>query len=165
VAAKVLIWVAIGAGFYLVPEVSRRRAAGEDTRPVLVAALGIIFVCAIPVLLIFAFGARPLLRIAFGPHRLEASDSLLLLGIAFTVLAATYLAIQYMLALKRTWFLLVIGAVAVAEPVLLLQASRKPAGFATVVLAVQAVGAVLAFTLALRRDSAPPATAVSPEPA
>ena len=48
VAAKVLIWVAIGAGFYLVPEVSRRRAAGEDTRPVLFRALAIIVVCAIP---------------------------------------------------------------------------------------------------------------------
>ena len=46
VAAKVLIWVAMGAGFYLVPEVSRRRAAGEDTRPVLVGALGIVAVCA-----------------------------------------------------------------------------------------------------------------------
>jgi O-antigen/teichoic acid export membrane protein len=155
VAAKVLIWVAIGAGFYLVPEVSRRRAAGEDTRPVLARALAIIFVCAIPVLLIFAFGARPLLRIAFGPHRLEATSSLLILGIAFTVLATTYLAIQYMLALKRTWFLLALGAVAVAEPVLLLQASRKPTGFAAVVLAVQAVGAVLALTLALRRSGAP----------
>ena len=39
VAAKVLIWVAMGAGFYLVPEASRRRAAGEDTRPVLFGAL------------------------------------------------------------------------------------------------------------------------------
>jgi O-antigen/teichoic acid export membrane protein len=164
VAAKVLIWVAIGAGFYLVPEVSRRRAAGEDTRPVLARALGIIFVCAIPVLLIFAFGAKPLLRIAFGPHRLEASSSLLILGIAFTVLAATYLAIQYMLALKRTGFLLVVGIVALAEPILLLQASRKPTGFAVVVLAVQAVGAVVAFGVALWR-SAPPERAVSPEPA
>jgi O-antigen/teichoic acid export membrane protein len=165
VAAKVLIWVAIGAGFYLVPEVSRRRAAGEDTRPVLWAALGIIAVCAIPVLLIFGFGARPLLRIAFGPKRLLAADSLLILGIAFTGLAATYLAIQYMLALKRTSFLLVIGLVAIAEPVLLLQASRKPAGFAAVVLVVQAVGALLAFALALRRDNAPPRTAANPEPA
>ncbi len=165
VAAKVLIWVAIGAGFYLVPEVSRRRAAGEDTRPVLARALAIILVCAIPVLLIFAFAARPLLRIAFGPHRLLASNSLLILGVAFTVLAGTYLAIQYMLALKRTWFLLAVGAVAVGEPVLLVQASRDPAGFAGVVLAVQAVGALLAFALALRRDSAPPATAVNPEPA
>jgi O-antigen/teichoic acid export membrane protein len=165
VAAKVLIWVAIGAGFYLVPEVSRRRAAGEETRPVLARALAIILVCAVPCLLIFAVAAKPLLRIAFGPHRLEAADSLLVLGVAFTALAATYLAIQYMLALKRTWFLVLIGAVAVAEPVLLLHASRRPADFAAVVLAVQAVGALLAFGLALRRDSAPPATAVSPEPA
>jgi O-antigen/teichoic acid export membrane protein len=164
VAAKVLIWVAIGAGFYLVPEVSRRRAAGEDTRPVLAKALAIILVCAIPCLLIFAVEPKLLLRIGFGAKRTSASASLLPLGAAFTVLAATYLAIQYMLALKRTWFLVLIGAVAVAEPVLLLQASRKPAGFAGVVLAVQAIGALLAFGLALRHDSAPPATAVSPEP-
>jgi O-antigen/teichoic acid export membrane protein len=165
VAAKVVIWVAIGAGFYLVPEVSRRRARGEDPRPVLVRALGIISVCAVPVLLIFAFGATPLLRLAFGPKRLEASGSLLVLGVAFTVLAATYLAIQYMLALKRTFFLIAIGAVAIAEPVLLLQASRRPEGFAAVVLGIQAVGALLAFALALRRDNAPPATAATPEPA
>ncbi|MBV9050569.1 MAG: hypothetical protein JOY58_20065 [Solirubrobacterales bacterium] len=165
VAAKVLIWVAMGASFYLVPEVSRRRSEGKDTRPVLMRALAIIFVCAVPVLLIFAFGSKPLLRAAFGPKRVAASDSLLVLGLAFTVLACTYLAIQYMLALKRTSFLIVLAAVAVAEPVLLLQASRKPTGFAAVVLGVQAVGALLAFALALRRDSAPPAPAVSPEPA
>ncbi len=165
VAAKVLIWVAIGAGFYLVPEVSRRRAAGEDTRPVLARALAIILVCSVPVLLIFAFAAEPLLRIGFGPHRLKASSSLLILGIAFTVLATTYLAIQYMLALKRTWFLLAVGAVAVAEPILLLQASRKPAGFAAVVLVVQAVGALVALALAFRTGGAPAARAVSPEPA
>jgi O-antigen/teichoic acid export membrane protein len=165
VAAKVLIWVAVGAGFYLVPEVSRRRAAGEDTRPVLVRAIGIILVCAVPVLLIFAFGAKPLLRLGFGSSRLKASDSLLVLGVAFTVLAGTYLAIQYMLALKRTRFLVVIGVVALAEPVLLLQASREPRGFAVVVLVVQAVGALLALGLAFRRDSAPPATAINPEPA
>ncbi len=153
VAAKVLIWVAIGAGFYLVPEVSRRRAAGHDTRPILFRALGIIAVCAVPVLLIFAFEPHLLLKLAFGSKRATASSSLFVLGCAFTVLAATYLAIQYLLALKRTWFLIVVGAVAVAEPILLLNASRRPAGFATVVLAIQAVGAVLAFGLALRRDS------------
>ncbi len=42
------------------------------------------------------------------------------------MLSATYLAIQYMLALKRTWFLVLIGAVAVAEPVLLLQPRASP---------------------------------------
>ncbi|MGZ4173509.1 MAG: lipopolysaccharide biosynthesis protein [Solirubrobacteraceae bacterium] len=158
VAAKVLIWVAIGAGFYLVPEVSRRRAAGEDPRPVLMKALGIILVCAIPCLLIFAVAPHLLLKLAFGEKRTGASDSLIVLGAAFTVLAATYLAIQYMLALKRTWFLIAIGVVAVLEPILLLQASRKPANFAAVVLAIQAVGAVVAFGAALSRRGAPAST-------
>jgi O-antigen/teichoic acid export membrane protein len=165
VAAKVLIWVAIGAGFYLVPEVSRRRSEGEDTRPVLFRALAIIGVCAIPCLLIFAFGAHPLISAVFGHKKATAYKSLLPLGAAFIVLSATYLAIQYMLALKRTWFLLAIGCVAVAEPILLLHASKRPASFAVVVLGIQAVGALLAFGLALRRDNAPPATAATPEPA
>ncbi len=162
VAAKVLIWVAIGAGFYLVPEVSRRQADGEDTRPVLVRTLGIILVCAVPCLLIFAFGAHALISAVFTAKKATASDSLLPLGAAFTVLAATYLAIQYMLALKRTWFLIAVGAVAIAEPVLLLHASRKPAGFAAVVLAIQTVGALLAFGLALRHHAAPPPDTPTP---
>ena len=144
VAAKVLIWVAMGAGFYLVPETSRRRAAGQDTRPILFRALGIVLVCAVPCLLIYAFGAHPLLSIVFGKKRAIASASLLPLGAAFTVLAATYLAVQYMLALKRIRFLIVIGAVAVLEPFLLLQAAKRPTPFAMVVLGVQALGAVLA---------------------
>jgi hypothetical protein len=120
-------------------------------------------VCAIPVLLIFGFGAHQLLAAVFKPNQLKATSSLLILGIAFTVLAATYLAIQYMLALKRTWFLLAIGAVAVTEPVLLLNASRKPADFAAVVLAVQVIGALLAFGLALLRDRASPTPGGDPQ--
>jgi O-antigen/teichoic acid export membrane protein len=161
----VLIWVAIGAGFYLVPEVSRRNSEGEDTRPVLFRALAIVGVCAIPCLLIFAFGSHILIKTVFGASKDSAYTSLLPLAAAFTVLSATYLAIQYMLALKKTWFLIAIACVAVAEPILLLHASKKPASFAAVVLAIQAVGALLAFSLALRRGNAPPRTAATPEPA
>jgi O-antigen/teichoic acid export membrane protein len=149
VAAKVLVWVALGASFYLVPEVSRLRSEGRDTRPVLARALAIVLVCAVPVLLIFAFGAHTLLAAVFKPQFLKATDALLPLGIAFTVLAATSLAIQYMLALKRTWFLAGVGLVALAEPILLLQAPREPVGFALVVLAIQVVAAIVAFTFAL----------------
>ena len=161
VAAKVLIWVAMGAGFYLVPEVSRRHSEGVETRGLLLRALAIIAVCAVPCLLIFAAVPELLLRVAFGPKRTSAADSLLPLGAAFTVLAATYLAVQYMMALRRTSFLPVLGAVAVIEPILLLQAPHNPAGFAAVVLGVQVLAAVLAFALALRRDA--PATVPAPE--
>jgi O-antigen/teichoic acid export membrane protein len=164
VAAKVLIWVAMGAGFYLVPEVSRRHSGGEDGRPVLAKALAIVAVAAVPCLLIYGLVPHLLIKAAFGSKRLMAVDALFILGVAFTVLAATYLAVQYMLALKRTWFLLPLGLVAVAEPILLLQASNKPLGFATVVLAVQIVGAVIAFGMALRPDKAQPGRADQPPP-
>ena len=157
VAAKVLIWVAMGASFYLVPETSRLRSEGGDTRPVLLKSLGIVVVCAVPCMLIYAFAAHPLLAAVFGKDKAIASSSLLPLGAAFTVLAATYLAVQYMLALKRVWFLLAIGVVAAIEPVLLLQASRKPASFATVVLIVQLIGAAVTYVAALARRPVPTA--------
>jgi O-antigen/teichoic acid export membrane protein len=165
VAGKVLIWVAMGASFYLVPETSRLRSEGGDTRPVLLKSLGIVVVCAVPCMLIFAFAAHPLLAAVFGKDKAIASGSLLPLGAAFTVLAATYLAVQYMLALKRVWFLLAIGLVAAIEPVLLLQASKKPASFATVVLFVQLIGAAVTYVAALARRpvlTAPAAGAAEP---
>ncbi|HYV14716.1 MAG TPA: hypothetical protein VE972_01695 [Conexibacter sp.] len=156
VAAKVLVWVAIGVGFYLVPETSRRDAEGQDTRPVLLRSLGIVLACAIPVLLIFALGGRLLLRLAFGADRLLAVDALLPLGVAFTLLALTYLGIQYLLALHRTRFLIPLGLVAIAEPVLLLTvAPADPNGFAATVLALQALAAALALGLALRAQKRP----------
>jgi O-antigen/teichoic acid export membrane protein len=152
VAAKVLVWVAMGAGFYLVPETSRRHAEGEDTRRVLMNAIGIVLACSVPVLLIFAFGGRQLLQAAFGADRLLAVDALLPLGVAFTLLALTYTSIQYLLALRRTAFLLPLGALALAEPILLVTAAPStPDGFAAVVLAVQAFAAAIALGLAFAR--------------
>ena len=156
VAAKVLIWVAMGAGFYLVPEVSRMRAEGKDPRPVLARALGIVGVCAVPVLLIYAFASHILIKAAFGADKTQASGSLLVLGLAFTTLACTYLAIQYLLAQHRKWFLAAMALVAIAEPILLLNAPTKPTGFAAVVLGVQIVGAIVAFSFALAPDRRPP---------
>jgi O-antigen/teichoic acid export membrane protein len=158
VAAKVLIWVAMGAGFYLVPEVSRLRAEGKDPRPILGRALVIVAVCAVPVLLIFGFASHLLIKLAFGESKTLAASSLIVLGLAFTALACTYLAVQYLLAMRRTWFLIALGAVAVAEPILLLNASHEPKNFAAVVLAIQIVGALVAFGFATRpeRMAAPP---------
>jgi O-antigen/teichoic acid export membrane protein len=157
IAAKVLVWIAIGAGFYLVPEASRRHAEGEDTRPVLLRAIGIVLVCAVPVLAVFQFGGHTLIELAFKKERLLAVHALVPLGIAFALLAITYLAVQYLLALHRTHFLIPLAAVAIAEPVLLLTvAPSKPSGFATSVLAVQAAGAALTLTLALRQRATAP---------
>ena len=53
----------------------------------LAKAVGIILVCAVPVLLIFAFGSHQLLSAVFKQDSFSATSSLFMLGVAFTVLA------------------------------------------------------------------------------
>ena len=147
----------MGAGFYLVPEASRRRAAGEDTRPVLLRALGD------RARLCDSVPADLRVRRPSAADRSCSAKSARSPPIRCCRSAPpsrswprTYLAVQYMLALKRTAFLIAIGAVAVLEPILLLHAAKRPAPFATVVLLVQAIGALLAFGMALRRGGRRP---------
>jgi O-antigen/teichoic acid export membrane protein len=159
VAAKAIVWVAIGIGLHLLPEATRRAAAGLDPRPVLVRALAILAIVAAPALLIFAAVPDLLLRVAFGSDLTGASDALLLLGAAMTLLAVAYLTVQYMVALGQTRFLWVLGVVAVAEPFLLTAGGRSIVGFAAIVFGVQCVAASAVLTLGLRARHRSMATA------
>ena len=67
VAAKAVVWVAIGIGLHLLPEATRRAGAGLDPRPGAAARAGDLAVVATPALLIFAVVPELLLRLAFGP--------------------------------------------------------------------------------------------------
>jgi O-antigen/teichoic acid export membrane protein len=159
VAAKAVVWVAIGIGLHLLPEATRRAAAGLDPRPVLLRALVILAVVAAPALLVFAAFPDLLLRIAFGPDLTGAADALLLLGAAMTLLAVAYLTVQYMVALRATHFLWVLGIVAVAEPFLLTAAGHSIVGFAAIVFGVQCVAASAVLALGLRARHRSMATA------
>jgi O-antigen/teichoic acid export membrane protein len=157
VAAKLMVWVAIGVGIYLLPEAARRAAAGLDPRPVFLRTLWVLGLVSVPALLIFAVAPVLLLRTAFGDEFTSASGVLLMLGAAMTFLAVAYLAVQYMLALRRTAFLWLLGVVAVAEPFLLTVGDLDLEAFAAVVLGLQCVAAVGALGLALGRRAPVPA--------
>jgi O-antigen/teichoic acid export membrane protein len=151
VAAKLVVWVGIGIGLYLLPEATRRRAAGEDPREVLLRGLGVLALVAAPALLVFAAVPHLLLKVAFGPKFTQADEVLLVLGIAMTLLTVTYLSVQYLLALGRQRFLWVLVFAAAIEPALLFSRDYSLLGFGTAVLAVQAIAAAgmtaLAFGL------------------
>jgi hypothetical protein len=73
-----------------------------------------------------------------------------------TTLALTYLAVNFLLAVGATAFLLPLGIVVVAEPVLLAAGSFETlASFAGAVLAVQLVAAVAVLVPSLRRSPVP----------
>jgi O-antigen/teichoic acid export membrane protein len=162
VAAKAVVWVAIGVGLYLLPEATRKAGAGEDPRPVLVRALGVVAVVAVPMLLVYAVAPKLVLRLAFGEETVQASGALLVLGVAMTLLAAGYLCVQYMLALREMRFLIALGVAAAAEIAVLSGTGLSSiVGFATVVLVLQAVAALAVLALGLARRPAARAAATA----
>ena len=163
VAAKLVVWTAIGIGLHLLPEATRRAAEGHDPRPVLFRALALLALVAVPSLAIFALAPETLLRLAFGEEFVRASDALFVLGLAMTLLAISTLAVQYMLALHRTAFLWVLGVVAVLEPLLLSGGDPEMRSFAAIVLALQCVAALSSLCSALRARPAPAVAAAAPE--
>ena len=162
VAAKAVVWVAIGVGLYLLPEATRKAGAGEDPRPVLLRALGIVAAVAVPMLLVYAVAPKLLLRLAFGEETVPAAGALFVLGVAMTLLAAGYLCVQYMLALREIRFLFALGIVAVAEVAVLTGTGLSSiVGFATVVLVLQAVAALAVLALGLARRPSPATAAAT----
>jgi O-antigen/teichoic acid export membrane protein len=153
VAAKLVVWVSVGIGLWVVPEATRRAAAGQDPRKVLARALGLVALLAVPSLAIFAAFPRLLLKLAFGPDYQSGDRVLLILGLAFALLAATYVTVQFLLGLHRRGFVVVLGVVALAEPLLLLEADTLRS-FAWRVLIVQVVAAIALLVIGarVRRD-------------
>ena len=150
VAAKAVVWLAIGIGLYLLPEATRAARHGRDPRPVLMRALGVVAAVAAPMLLLYGLAPETVLRLAFGPETVVAADALFVLGCAMTLLAVGYLGVQYMLALGRVAFLPALAAVAVAEIALLGGLGLDSlATFAGVVLAMQAAAALSVLTIGL----------------
>jgi glycosyltransferase involved in cell wall biosynthesis/O-antigen/teichoic acid export membrane protein len=150
VAAKAVVWVAIGVGLYLLPAAVRRARESADPRPVLLRALAIVALVALPMLLAYAVAPELVLRLAFGEETVVAAGALFTLGLAMTLLAAGYLCVQYMLALNRVSFLYALTAVAGAEIVVLSGAGLSTIeGFAVVVLGLQAAAALSVLALGL----------------
>jgi O-antigen/teichoic acid export membrane protein len=158
VAAKAVLWVAIGVGLHLLPEATRRAAAGLDPRPVLLRALAVLAVVAVPALLLFAAVPHLLLKVAFGEKLTQASDALFILGVAMTLLAVAYLTVQYMLALGEARFLWVLGVVAIVEPFLLSAGNPSLLSFSAIVLGLQCLAASGVLALGWRAR-------VKPQPA
>ncbi len=153
VAAKAIIWIAVGLGMYLVPEAARRVKTGEDARSILVRCLGLIVAGGVPMVLIYVAAGKPLLEAVFGEDLTLASDALPWLGLAMVLLACTYLAVQYLLALHQYRFIWILAAGVVAEVLALVAVGDDLTRVAMALLAVQAVCAAVVLFLALGRPA------------
>jgi O-antigen/teichoic acid export membrane protein len=158
VAAKAIMWVAIGLASYLVPEVARRARAGADPRGILLRTMGLVGCVAVPMVLVYAVAARPVLRQVL--HVKGGEGALPFLGLALAMLAMSYLATQYQLGLHRSRFIVALAVAGAAQPLILLTIGANLTGLALGVLAVQVSLAAAMLTIALR---AAPSSEPEPE--
>jgi O-antigen/teichoic acid export membrane protein len=167
VAAKAIMWIAIGLAAYLVPEVARRAGSGEDARPILLRVMGLIAGLAVPMVLIYSVGAKVILGKVLHVH--GAEGALPLFGLAMSMLAFTYLCTQYQLALHRSRFLVVLALGGAAQPLILIAVGSKLTALALALLGLHLMVATAMLVLALRRpaayDDETVAAAASEEPA
>ncbi len=151
VAAKAIIWVAIGLGLYLVPEAAGRARAGVDARPILARTLALIVSASVPMVLIYALLGEPLLGAVFGEDKTQASGALPWLGLAMALLACAYLAVQYLLALGRVGFIWVLGAASGGEVLLLLAIGADLKQVAIALSGLMFICSALVLAIAVRR--------------
>ncbi len=160
VAAKGVVWVAVGLGLYLLPEATRESSVGSDPRPLLWRTLAVLALVAVPMVAVYAVAAEPVLRTVFGSDSVLAKDALAWLGVAMSLLAVSYLAVQFQIALQRVRFLWLLALGAVAEPVLLALIGGHLVRIATGLLVLQLVVAAGLIAVSARR----PAPAAAPQP-
>jgi O-antigen/teichoic acid export membrane protein len=151
VAAKAIVWVAVGLGMYLLPEATRRGRLGEDARPVLLRTLALIAAAGIPMVLIYALAGEPLLSAVFGVDLTVGAGALPWLGLAMSLLACSYLSVQYLLAMGRASFIWVLAGALVAEVGALIVIGADLTAVALALFAVQVVCAGTVLSLSLRR--------------
>lgn len=153
VAAKAIIWVAVGLGMYLLPEAARRAKSGVDAKPILLRTLALIAAAGVPMILIYSVVGEPMLAAVFGDDLTEASDALPWLGLAMTLLASSYLSAQYLLALGRARFIWVLAVAVVVDVGLLIAIGADLTKIAMGLCALQVACAAMMLTLSLRARS------------
>src|SRR3954469_4980294 len=149
VAAKAIMWIAIGLAAYLVPEVARRAGGGLDARPILLRTMGLIVALAVPMVLVYTVAAKPILTHVLHVH--GAEQALPLFGLAMSMLALTYLATQYQLALHHSRFLVLLATAGVAQPLIMIAVGDKLTALAAGLLGLQLVLAAAMLTPDLRK--------------
>jgi O-antigen/teichoic acid export membrane protein len=163
VAAKAIVWLAIGVALYLVPEAARRAHRGEDARPLLARSAILILLAAVPMVGVYAVGGHLLLSTVFGARLTRSAAALPWLGLAFSLFAVSYLIVQFMLALGHARFLALLALGALADPIAVLLVPNRLVDIARALVVVQ-LGLLIGLALIARvtRASATPTVQNSP---
>jgi glycosyltransferase involved in cell wall biosynthesis/O-antigen/teichoic acid export membrane protein len=160
VAAKCVVWLAVGLSITVLPKALRQAREGAGGRTPLIDAIPALAVMAILMMLLYAVTGGPLLALIYGQELGGAVDVLPWLAGATGLLALAYLTVQRLLARGESRFVWPLAALAIGEPLALGLAAPQSADVAYALLGVQ-LAVVAAVAAMLLRPVASPRPTVA----
>lgn len=118
VASKAVVFLAIVLSGYLLPEAVVRWRRGGHALSQLGVALGLVAAPVIVLTILAAAAPDEMLRILFGPDKVQAASAFATLALAMGCLAASTLFTYYLLGIGRRWILAVLALATILTVVL-----------------------------------------------
>jgi O-antigen/teichoic acid export membrane protein len=164
VASKILVFLAVVLGGYVLPEAATLWHRGEKAVRELAAGIAILSVPAIALLLVSVAAPKLFIGLAFGKDLDDAASALSTLALAMTLLAINVLLVMYLLAVGRFVVLVPLTIAAAAAAVGVNLADGVALATARADLLVEAALFVVTLVLVARVRPPAPAPTIGPDP-
>jgi O-antigen/teichoic acid export membrane protein len=112
---KMNLFVPLGIGLVLFPKATQRHAAGRDSRPVLLLALGATLLPGLMLTVFYYLFPGWIVQTVFGDAYRDPGTLLALVGLATTLYAGVSIWLNYALSLERRAFVFILAAIVVLQ--------------------------------------------------
>ncbi len=133
----------MGIGLVLFPKATQRHAAGRDSRPVLLLALGATLLPVLVLTILYYFLPGEIVRTVFGPAYADPGNLLALVGLATTLFAGVSIWLNYALSLERRSYVLLLAGVVILQIGLMLVYHPRLESIAVIMVSAGLAGNVI----------------------
>jgi O-antigen/teichoic acid export membrane protein len=153
---KMNLFIPLGIGLVLFPKATQRHAAGRDSRPVLLMALGATLLPGLILTVLYYLYPGWIVRTVFGSAYTDPGILLALVGLATTLYAGVSIWLNYALSLERRAYVFALAAIVILQVSLMLAFHPR-----LETIAVVMIGAGLAGNIAGALTTLGPAPATA----
>lgn len=160
---KMNLFIPLGIGLVLFPKATQRHAAGRDSRPVLLVALGATLLPGLLLTVLYYFFPGQIVHAVLGPAYADPGILMALVGLATTLYAGVSIWLNYALSLERRAFVFALAGIVALQVSLMLTVPPQLEMIALVMIGAGLTANLSGALITLRRPPAGVVTMMSPE--
>ncbi len=153
---KMNLFIPLGIGLVLFPKATQRHAAGRDSRPVLLMALGATLLPGLILTVFYYLFPGWIVQTVFGPAYADPGILLALVGLATTLYAGVSIWLNYALSLERRAYVFFLAGIVVLQVGLMLAFHPRLETIALVMIGAGLAGNIAGAATTLTRPQSKP---------